>query len=97
MDLWSAGAIDPISLYTSLDYPNPYESAKELLMWQLIQKGALPPQALFPDFQAPQTSVPLAPGGPGITAEEGQRAISPDQPDTVSPDSRELLQSVPLA
>lgn len=96
MDLWSAGAIDPISLFTSLDYPNPYESAKELLQWQLIQKGALPPTVMFPDLQG----VPPAPTGAdptnAVNPQEAQAEINPAQPDTIAQDSKDLLQSVPL-
>lgn len=95
MDLWSAGAIAPIPLYTALDYPNPYESAKELLQWQLIQKGALPPQTMFPDLVAPN-----APTGAdqtnAVSPQEGQRVINPPQPTSIGQQSQQLIQSVPL-
>lgn len=95
MDLWSAGAIAPIPLYTALDYPNPYESAKELLMWQLIQKGALPPQMMFPDFQAPQ--VPTgADQTNAVNPQEAQAEINPPQPDTVGQASKQILSSVKI-
>lgn len=97
MDLWSAGAIDPITLYTSLDYPNPYESAKELLLWQLIQKGAVPPQMMFPDFEVPPpTPATGADQTNAVSPQEAQREINPAQPDTVAQESRQLLQSVPI-
>jgi hypothetical protein len=98
MDLWSAGAIDPINLFTKLDFPNPRESAKELLTWQLIQKGALPPQAMFPDFQAPQVPTGADPTN-AVSPQEGQRATPPDQAQPqLSPDiaSRQLMGSVPI-
>lgn len=95
MDLWSAGAIDPISLYTALDVPNPYESAKELLQWQLIQKGALPPQVMFPDLESPQVPLGTDPTN-AVNPQEAQAEINPTQPDTVGQDSKELLASVPL-
>lgn len=63
VDLWSANAIDPITLYTKLDFPDPYNAAKQLLLWQLIAKGGLPPQVMFPDF--PQPSMPVIPGAQG--------------------------------
>lgn len=95
MDLWNSGALAPIPLYTALDYPNPYESAKELVLWKMIEKGAMPPESMFPDLQgAPQESMPN--GTPGLSAEEAGATISPDQPDTIAQDSRELLQSVKI-
>jgi len=100
MDLWSAGAIDPIALFSKLDFPNPRESAKELLTWQLIQKGALPPQAMFPDFQSPPQ--PMATGADptnAVNAQEAQRATPPDQAQPqLSPDiaSQQILSSVPI-
>lgn len=43
MDLWSAGATDPVSLYKDLKDPNPEERAKMLLLWKTA------PQMLFGD------------------------------------------------
>lgn len=37
IDLWSAGAIDPITLYERLDFPNPRESAEKLIAWKAGQ------------------------------------------------------------
>lgn len=34
IDLWSAEAIDPITLYDKLDFPDPKESARKLITWQ---------------------------------------------------------------
>lgn len=48
MDLWGAGAIDPITLYKRLGDPNPVEAAKKLVQWQTN------PMSLFPDLQAEQ-------------------------------------------
>ena len=103
MDLWSAGAIAPIPFYSALDYPNPYESAKELVTWQMIQKGALPPQIMFPDLQQPMP--PQMGGAPGqpvqnaVNAQEAQRGINPVEAGAVqpaSPTGQQLIQSVPL-
>lgn len=95
MDLWSAGAIAPIPLFTALDYPNPYESAKELVTWQMIQKGAMPPQVMFPDLAAPQAATG-ADQTNAVSPQEAKATITPDQPDTVGEDSKQLLQSVPI-
>lgn len=50
VDLWAAKAISAEELFEKLEFPNPKESAKRLLIWQMIQQGQLPPQVLFPDF-----------------------------------------------
>lgn len=50
IDLWSAGAIDPITFYKRLDYADPMNAAQQLLIWQMVQKGQLPPQAYIPTF-----------------------------------------------
>lgn len=47
IELWGAGALDPISLFMAMDFPNPRESAKTLFLWKSN------PQALFPDLAQP--------------------------------------------
>lgn len=98
MDLWSAGAIAPVPFYEALDVPNPYESAKELMLWQLIQKGAVPPQAMFPDLEAaPPAPVPTgADQTNAVSAQESARQVQTPMPDTVGETSQKLLASVPL-
>ena len=39
LELWSAGAIDPISLFEKLDFPDPLEKAKQLWQWQTNPAG----------------------------------------------------------
>lgn len=57
VDLWAAGAIDPITLHERLDDPNPREAAEKLVTWQTN------PQALFGGMEAqPEMAVP---GGTG--------------------------------
>ena len=34
IDLWGMGAIDPLSLYIALDYPNPKEMVQRLILWK---------------------------------------------------------------
>jgi hypothetical protein len=51
IDLWNAGATDPITLFEKLDYPDPVESAKRLYMWQNQ------PEMLFPDLMPQQVPV----------------------------------------
>lgn len=102
MDLWSANAIDPITLYQKLDYPDPMGAAENLLKWQLIQKGVLSPQALFPDFQAPPAMIPgtqPGTGGPAVNEPPAQgEAGNPPTPGSntaVENQGTQLLQSVP--
>lgn len=111
VDLWSAQAIDPITLYKKLDYPDPMGAAKQLVLWQMLQKGMIPPQAYIPDFQQPPMASPFQTGGelpvganppgtpqaPGV----GGQPVNPigpanqPQPNPIEAQGRQLLQSVP--
>lgn len=44
VQLWSEGALDPITLFDRLEFPNPRESAKNLFLWKAD------PIALFPEL-----------------------------------------------
>ena len=101
MDLWSAGAIDPKSLFAKLGFGDPSESAKQLILWQMVQKGALPPEAYLPNFSIPaQTQLPeQGVGGPAVNP------LGPPEQPTIPPtgtqtgeqaQSQQLLQSVPI-
>lgn len=97
MDLWSAQALDPITLFKRLDFPNPMQSAKDLLTWQMIQQGKLPPQIMFPDFQVPPAPVAAGlpqGGGQVVNPQEAQAEINP----TNAPEakSNQLIKAVPL-
>lgn len=59
IELWSASALDPISLYEALDFPSPRESAKSLFLWQTS------PASLFPELAVAQPP----PGSPGVPPE----------------------------
>ena len=98
MDLWSANAIDPISFFSRLDDPNPLERAEQLLKWQMIQKGQLPPQVLFPDWNVGMQNGELA--APGQTPAPGVQNLGQQQPaQTPTPEaqeSKQLMQEVPV-
>jgi hypothetical protein len=94
MDLWSAQAIDPISFFEKLDYPNPYEAAKDLLTWTMIQNGSLPPNAMFPDFAGPQAPTPEI-GNTGIVS-NAEDNMSQQPQDAVGVSSKQLLGSVKI-
>lgn len=96
MDLWSAQGIDPIGFYEKLDFPNPYESAKDLYIWQQVQAGKLPPEAYFKDL--PPTPPMAAPGiGNTGTVSNGEDNKSQQQIEAVGAQSQQLLSSVPLS
>jgi len=58
MDLWSASALDPLTLFERLEDPNPQQSAQRLILWM-----ANPVQyAQQLGIAVPQ---PVAPGAPG--------------------------------
>lgn len=97
MDLWTEQAIGLPELYMRLDFPDPMESAKATLTWQMVAQGKLPPQVLFPDFAAPQA--PVNEGAPGLNdaqQNEVNQPPAPDSPPAVQQESQQLLQSVPL-
>lgn len=109
IDLWSAGAIDPLSLYKKLDFPNPQEATNSLILWQLLQKGAIQPQMYLPTFavggQTPPLGQPPAVGGPAVnpigpSAPGGMPpqnpAEGPQPQDQVGNQSQQLIQSIPI-
>ena len=60
IELWGAGAIDPITLFERLEDPNPHQRALQLLQWQQA------PLMLFPELAAMMPApVPAQPGQPG--------------------------------
>jgi hypothetical protein len=78
IDLWGMKAIDPISLFEALDFPNPRDHAKNLLLWQTN------PMALFPELQAQMA--PQAPGAPpGPPQGQPQAPGGPVEPSTAMP------------
>lgn len=109
MDLWSANAIDPINLAKKLDMPDPENYAERLIIWQMVQKGTLPPTAYIPTFM--QEQQPQAQGmNPALppTSGVGGEAVNPIGPNTPAPapapgtqtavqaESKQLLNSVPV-
>lgn len=102
IDLWSADGIDPINLGKALEMPDPYEYAKNLLMWKMISEGTLPPQMMFPDFQAPPQQVPQTEpgtGGPAVSP-PGNAGVqnNPAEPvsnEAVQSQGQQLLGSIP--
>ena len=106
MDLWSAGAIDPINFYKKLDHSDPVNSAKQLIIWQMVQKGQLPPTAYIPDFQIPEQAMAQMQGlgatpgvgGPAINpidASKEQNTPAPTSPEAVAAESKQLIRAVP--
>lgn len=99
VDLWSAQAIDPITLYKKLDYPDPMGAAKQLLLWQMVQKGVAPPQAYIPDFESPAVLSPIqGVNAPGFNplGQEGPPPPEVDSPGAAQLESKQLMGSVPL-
>jgi len=50
VDLWSQNAIDPLTLFKKLDYPDPVQATNQLILWQMLQKGQIQPQMYLPTF-----------------------------------------------
>jgi hypothetical protein len=103
IDLWSANAIDPLSLYKKLEFPDPVGATKKLIMWQMLQKGQVPPDAYLPGFSQGQQEAQLPQPGQGTNEvnplPDGANAQPTPQPGAQVPEqvaSRELLDSVPI-
>lgn len=98
IDLWSANAIDPISFYKQLGYPNALEMAKNLLYWRLIQEGKISPEVLFPGFMS-ETGQVAQNTSPAVSPTE-DNASMPGQVENSQPApqdmERQLLQSVQI-
>lgn len=104
MDLWSAGAIDPKTFYRRLDFADPDHATEQLLIWQMVQKGALPPQAYLPTFMQEQQAQGMIPPpgmpmqgqpqgvpGPGGVGDESVNPLGGSKPDLsqgLEPDSQ---------
>lgn len=101
IDLWSASAIDPLSLYKKLDFPNPQEATNQLILWQMLQKGQIQPQMYLPSFavgggtpgQLPQ---PAGVGGPAVNPIGASAPGGPAPQQAPPTESQQLLQSVPV-
>ncbi len=108
VDLWSQGAIDPQTLYTKLDFPDPNAATQSLMLWQLYSKGVIPPEAYLPSFQtnspgAGQQGAIPPPQGVGdedLNAPTGKDMTQPPEQDAglsdeVREQGTELINSIP--
>lgn len=98
MDLWSQGALDPITLFEKLDFPDPKESAEQLFKWKSD------PASLFPDLQSQQQQSQQGPPKkvPSETLNykdapedikrqiEAQAGLQPSQQTELSPQQQEI-------
>lgn len=104
IDLWSANAIDPLSLYKKLDFPNPQEATEQLILWQLLQKGVIQPQQYLPTFgqntQQAGLPPPQAVGGPAVNpigdSAPGGPTPEPALQGPVQAQSQQLMSQVPI-
>lgn len=105
IDLWSANAIDPLTLFKKLDVPDPVQATNQLILWQMLQKGQIQPQMYLPSFKIAgqpgglPTEQPGT-GGPAINAptgpDAGQTPPPPASPGAEQAQSQQLLGAVPL-
>ena len=111
MDLWSAGAIDPLNFFKRLEDPDPVQSTTQLILWQMLQKGVIQPQQYLPSFEIPQPQMqpgqaspgqmppPQGVGGPAVNPLQGPQqgpAQQPGQGEPVAQQEHQLIQSVPI-
>ncbi len=106
IDLWSANAIDPLSLYKKLDFPDPAQATNQLILWQMLQKGQIPPNVYLPTFNAGNPLQPQIQGVQGQPAPDGGESKTPgvggnevnpiggkDKPPVPEPASQEAVAS----
>lgn len=87
IDLWSAGALDPISLYKALDFPNPDDMAMKLFQWKTNPQGLFQNQ---PGMNPPMAGVPgVEPSPMGGPNSLNQQQLSAEQP-------QDILSKVPI-
>jgi hypothetical protein len=102
VDLWSQNAIDPLSLYKKLDFPDPVQATQQLILWQMLQQGRISPEMYLPTFQVQgQGGLPMAQPGTGGPAENdptgmdtGIQPAEQGSPEAVSTQSQQLLGAV---
>lgn len=104
VDLWSQNAIDPLSLFKKLDFPDPVQATQQLILWQMLQKGQITPQMYLPSFEvnAPPEGLPptAGVGGPAQNAptgpDTGQTPPAPASTQAEQAESKQLLGAIPL-
>ena len=110
IDLWGQSAIDPLTFYKRLDFPDPVSQTQQLMLWQMYQKGQVPPQAYLPSFQIPQEGQQVmqqqqqamgqglpGTGGPAVNPPGNQGVNNPQSSEPPEQAvARQLIQSVPI-
>ena len=103
IDLWSANAIDPFNFYKKLDFPDPAQATQQLILWQMFQKGMVPPNAYLPSFTMPtqagavgQVQDPAVNPPETSVPPEGNPTPEPQSPEAIQAQSQQTLASVPL-
>lgn len=103
IDLWSANAIDPLTFFKKLDYPDPVQATQQLILWQMLQQGRILPQQYLPSFEIPQTGqLPqeqAGTGGPAVNPlgpAEQQPTPQLQTQGAVEQQSAQLLGAVPI-
>ncbi len=107
VDLWSQNAIDPLSLFKKLDFPDPVQATQQLILWQMLQKGQIQPQMYLPSFAPNSPAQGLPPtqgvGGPAQNSPTGQDEQTAPQnpapatsPQAEQAQSQQLLGAIPL-
>jgi len=103
IDLWSANAIDPLSLFKKLDFPDPAQATDQLILWQMLQKGQIQPQQYLPSFSVAQAQPPQGQpqiqgtGGPAVNSigpNTPPQAPAPATGGAVEQQSKQLMESV---
>ncbi len=89
IDLWNKKALDPITLFQRLDFPDPVETAKKVATW--ITNPMLYMQMYFPQQQQPMQDSANPPNPNDLNPVQGQ-----PQPTLSAPPASPALNQVPL-
>ncbi|MDE2227318.1 MAG: hypothetical protein KGJ89_05195 [Patescibacteria group bacterium] len=106
IDLWQSGAIGALKFYERLGESDPQEMTKDLILWEMVKSGQLPPQSYLPaiadELPAPpaqpnqQKQPNQPPGGlPGVQQGPGAGA-GPGSTEAVGQEMNALERSVPV-
>lgn len=90
VDLWKAGALDPITLFKKLNYSDPIETAKQTAMWLQNPQGYM--VMMFPET-AP--TIPQDSANPTNPLDGGQ-STPPVEPNISQEPASAALSNVPL-
>lgn len=75
LQLWAEGALDPITFFERLDFPDPKESAKNLLLWKMDPLSLFPELAQMKQQQEQSQNPPAKPPSESLNYKDAPEDI----------------------